>query len=64
MSNTAIKIPKHYLFMLNQIFEIEQKASKIQEQNSIQRNIDRFFRNRSIGGESRIDLPQSYGRKL
>ncbi len=42
MNNTTIKIPKHYLFMLNQIFEMEQKTAKIQEQNSIQRNIDRL----------------------
>lgn len=42
MSNYAIKIPPHYLFMLNQLFEIEQKVVKMQEQNSIQRNIDRL----------------------
>lgn len=42
MSNNTIKIPKHYLFMLNQLFEMEQKVAKIQEQNSIQRNIERL----------------------
>lgn len=39
---TTIKIPKPYLFMLNQIFELEQKVEKLQEQNSIQRNIDKL----------------------
>lgn len=39
---TTIKIPKPYLFMLNQLFELEQKVAKIQEQNSIQRNIDKM----------------------
>lgn len=39
---TTIKIPKPYLFMLNQIFELEQKVSKLNEQNSIQRNIDKM----------------------
>ncbi|NCC55958.1 MAG: hypothetical protein EOM11_10875, partial [Erysipelotrichia bacterium] len=39
---TRIKIPKPYLFMLNQIFELEQKVSKLNEQNSIQRNIDKM----------------------
>jgi len=42
MNNNTLKLPKHYLFLLNQIFEIEQKTAKIHEQNSIQRNIDRL----------------------
>ena len=37
-----LKIPKQYLFILNQVFEIEQKINKIQEQNSVQRNIGRL----------------------
>lgn len=48
---TTIKIPKPYLFMLNQIFELEQKISKLNEQNSIQRNIDkmkRFFETEAL----------------
>ncbi|MFA5431610.1 MAG: hypothetical protein WC319_01855 [Candidatus Paceibacterota bacterium] len=48
---TSIKIPKPYLFMLNQIFELEQKVSKLNEQNSIQRNIDKmknFFETESL----------------
>jgi hypothetical protein len=39
---TTIKIPKQYLFILNQLFEIEQKIDKMQEQNSIQRNLDKL----------------------
>lgn len=37
-----IKIPKPFLFLLNQIFELEQKVSKLNEQNSIQRNIEKM----------------------
>lgn len=39
---TTIKIPKPYLFLLNQLFELEQKVSKLNEQNSIQRNIEKM----------------------
>jgi hypothetical protein len=38
----TIKVPKQYLFLLNQIFEIEKKVDKLQETNSIQRNIERI----------------------
>lgn len=47
----TIKVPKQYLFMLNQLFEIEQKIGKIQEPNSVQRNIDRlkeFFKTEAL----------------
>ena len=36
------KIPKASLFILNQLFEIEQKTIKLSEPNSIQRNIDKL----------------------
>jgi hypothetical protein len=42
MTNITIKYSKNYLSILNQIFEIENKLGKLQEQNSIQRNIDRL----------------------
>jgi hypothetical protein len=42
MNNVTLKYPKNYLTILNQIFEIENKLKKVQEQNSIQRNIDRL----------------------
>ena len=42
MNNMSFKYPKNYLTILNQIFEIENKLKKVQEQNSIQRNIDRL----------------------
>lgn len=38
----TVKIPKHLLFILNQLFEIENKLKNIKEPNSIQRNIDRM----------------------
>lgn len=42
MDNTIFKIPKEYQFLINQIFEIENKVKGIQESNSIQRNVDRL----------------------
>ena len=54
----TIKVPKQYLFMLNQLFEIEQKVGEIQEPNSVQRNIDRlknFFETEALSeGEGLI----------
>jgi hypothetical protein len=38
----SIKIPKHFPFVLNQLFEIENKLRSINEPNSIQRNLDRM----------------------
>lgn len=40
-----IEVPSKFLHVLNQIFEIEQKLGKIQEPNSIQRNIDKLKEN-------------------
>jgi hypothetical protein len=34
-----LRIPQKYLDLINQIFELEKKAHKLQEQNSISRNI-------------------------
>jgi hypothetical protein len=42
MFNQLNKIPKPLIFILNQIFEIEQKVNKIAEPHSIQRNIDKL----------------------
>jgi hypothetical protein len=42
MDNPIFKIPKEYQFLINQIFEIENKAKGITEPNSIQRNVDRL----------------------
>lgn len=42
MTEVTIKYPKHLLVILNQVFEIESKLRKIQESNSIQRNVDRL----------------------
>lgn len=38
----SIKIPKHLPFVLNQLFEIENKLKNINDQNSIQRNLDKM----------------------
>lgn len=40
--NKDYKVPSELLFILNQLFEIEKKAKKLQEPNSIQRNIDKL----------------------
>lgn len=36
------EIPREYLFVLNQIFDIERKLLNINENNTIQRNIERL----------------------
>lgn len=54
MTNNFKKALKPHLFVLNQIFEIENKALKIQEQNSIIRNTDRlksYFETEVFEGE-------------
>jgi hypothetical protein len=40
--NEGNKLPSHYLDLINQIFEIEKKASVLAETNSIQRNINKL----------------------
>lgn len=48
----SIKIPKHFPFILNQLFEIENKLRNINETNSIQRNLDRmkdYFETDALG---------------
>ncbi len=37
-----IEIPREYLVLLNQIFEIERKLTKITQEHSINRNIERM----------------------
>jgi hypothetical protein len=67
MSENTIKIPKHYLFMLNQLFEMEQKVNKIKEQNSIQRNIERFkdfFENEALTDNQGITYYNPFGENF
>ncbi len=35
-------VPKEWLFVINQIFEMENKVSKLAENNSLQRNLDKI----------------------
>lgn len=42
IKKAGVKIPQAYIDFINQIFEIEKKASNIKEDNSIQRNINRI----------------------
>ena len=39
---TTLTIPKPYLFIINQLFEMELKIMKLHETNSIHRNIDKL----------------------
>ena len=49
-----IRVPKLYLDLVNQIFEIEKKAAQIQESNSIQRNVNKLkeILENDLGGQS------------
>lgn len=63
----TIKVPKQYLFMLNQLFEIEQKIGKIQEINSVQRNIDRlkdFFETEALSEGQGLVFHNPIGEKF
>lgn len=42
IKKATVKVPQAYLDLVNQIFEIEKKATNIHEENSIQRNINRI----------------------
>ena len=37
-----VKLPPPYLDLINQVFEIEKKASQLKEENSIHRNINKL----------------------
>lgn len=41
IKKVTVKVPQAYLDLVNQIFEIEKKATNIKEDNSIQRNINK-----------------------
>ena len=63
----TIKVPKQYLFMLNQLFEIEQKIEKIKEPNSVQRNIDRlkdFFETEALSEGQGLVFHNPIGEKF
>ncbi len=49
-----IRVPKLYLDLVNQIFEIEKKAAQIQESNSIQRNLNKLkeILENDLGGQA------------
>jgi hypothetical protein len=42
IKKVTVKVPQAYLDLVNQIFEIEKKATSIKEDNSIQRNINKI----------------------
>ena len=42
IKKVTVKVPQAYLDLINQIFEIEKKATSIKEDNSIQRNINKI----------------------
>lgn len=42
IKKVTVKVPQAYLDLVNQIYEIEKKATNIKEENSIQRNINKI----------------------
>ena len=42
ITKVTIKVPQAYLDFMNQIFEIEKKSANLQEENSIQRNLNKM----------------------
>jgi hypothetical protein len=42
IKKATVKVPPAYLDFMNQVFEIEKKTSNLQEDNSIQRNINKI----------------------
>lgn len=63
---TIIKIPKQFVFILNQIFELEQKVLKLSEQNSIQRNIEKikdFFETEALDNGQGLYYHNPLGEK-
>ncbi len=42
IKKVIVKVPQAYLDLVNQIFEIEKKATNLKEDNSIQRNINKI----------------------
>jgi len=42
IKKVTVKVPQAYLDFMNQIFEIEKKASNLKEENSIQRNLNKM----------------------
>lgn len=40
--NFNVKVPQHYLDLVNQVFEIEKKSAALQESNSIGRNVSKM----------------------
>lgn len=45
----TVKVKQEYLDLINQIFEIEKKVNNLQEENSIQRNINKIKGNLEDG---------------
>lgn len=35
-------VPDHYLYLINQVFDMERKVDRLSEKNSLSRNIDRI----------------------
>jgi len=40
--NPELKVPNEILFILNQVFEMEQKISKIKESHTLHRNVEKL----------------------
>lgn len=54
-------VPKEYLFIINQIFEMENKVSKLTENNSLNRNLDKI---KNIFAEMGLTFENPLGQKF
>lgn len=63
---TLRNIPKEYLFILNQVFDMEQKVSALKESNTLQRNLDKlkkYFKNSVFEGDIELEYHNPIGEK-
>lgn len=66
VERTSLSV-KEFMFILNQLFEIERKVDKIQESNSIHRNIKRlkeYFENGILDNQLGISYHNPIGEKF
>lgn len=59
INKVSVKVPQGYLEFINQIFEIEKKATNLTEENSIYRNVNKLkgiFEEDFFKGSSTIGL--------
>lgn len=64
---SQVKVTKGYLFILNQIFEIQQKAERITDPNSISRNVNKlvdYFEYELLPENNGLVIHDPFGEKF